>query len=288
MERLFLGLVFFIVVLSGCDEVPPFIDFSEPGKSKDTTYIVSNIPPAQHKAVLIEDITGVRCVNCPSAALKIKEIIADKTEDSVIAIALYPWPKNTNGLFSLTAPYPGFPQLANDTSSNIVESLDIPTGLPSGYVDRYIFAPQIVRYNAVGNWSNLVNSRLRVTTPVNITMTKTLSGRKVNINIKLQYTQARPGNHKFALYLTEDKIISKQASTTGQIDNYVHNHALRSTLDLPMGRLLNAQLVPGRTFDKYYEYELPLTYVLQNCHLVAVVIDASTNEVINVRKIALQ
>ena len=68
-------------MFSACEEVPPAIDFSEPVvPSKDSTYTVSTEPPAQHKAVLIEDITGVRCINCPDAALKAKDKINKKSE----------------------------------------------------------------------------------------------------------------------------------------------------------------------------------------------------------------
>ncbi len=206
----------------------------------------------------------------------------------MIAIALYPWPGNTNNLFTLTAPYDGFPIVASDISSQIVESLGIPVGMPTGYVERYIFAPQTVRYNALGNWSTLVDQRLKLSTPVNITLQKTVSGKKISVDVKLQYTQSVSGTHKFALYLTEDKIISKQATTNGTVDNYVHNHVLRHTFDLAVGKVLTTTLVPGRTFDKHFEYEIPADYKLENCHIICVIIDSTTDEVINVRKIALQ
>lgn len=288
MKHIIWGLGISFILFSGCEEVPPFIDFSEPAKSSDTSYIVTPVPLAQHKIVLIEDITGVRCVNCPGAAIKIKEIIADKSEDSVISIALYPWPRNTNNLFTLTAPYDGFPIVASDISSQIVESLGIPPGMPNGYVDRYIFAPQTVRYNAVGNWSTLVDQRLKLNTPVNITLQKSISGRKINVDVKLQYTQSVPGTHKFALYMTEDNIVSKQATTAGTNDNYVHNHVLRHTFDLAVGKVLAATLVSGRTFDKHFEYEVPADFKIENCHIICVITDATTDEVINARKIELK
>lgn len=288
MKRLIFGFCLTIILFSGCDEVPPFIDFSEPGKSTDTSYIVTPSPPAQHKIVLIEDITGVRCVNCPSAAIKIKEIINNKTEDSVISIALYPWPGNTNNLYTLTAPYDGFPIVASDISSQIVESIGIPVGMPNGYVDRNIFAPQTVRYNPVGNWGNLVNMRLKLTTPVNISLKKSVSGKKIAVDVKLQYTESISGTHKFALYLIEDNIISKQATTSGTNDNYIHNHVLRHTFDLAVGKVLTATLVPGRTFEKHYEYEASPDYKIENCYVVCVILNTTTEEVINVRKIALK
>jgi hypothetical protein len=289
MKRVVICLGVVLALFAGCEEVPPFIDFSQPRKITDTSYMVSPVPAAQHKAVLIEDITGVRCVNCPNAAAKIRDIISAKTEDSVIAIALYPWPTNTNSNFGNTAPYTGFPKLANDTSTQIVEGLGIPGALPSGYVDRHIFAPQTERpLNSVGSWASFVDQRLKLPTPVNIILNKTVSGRKIGIDVKLQYTKDVAGTHKFALYLVEDKIVSRQKGPSGEMDAYLHNHALRYTFDLALGRPLNATLVAGRVFEKHYEYEIPLGYNIDNCHVICVILDSSnSDDVVNARKINL-
>lgn len=287
MKRVVFCLSVVLAFFAGCEEVPPFIDFSQPRKITDTNYMVSPVPAPQHKAVLIEDITGVRCVNCPTAAAKIRDIITAKTEDSVVAIALYPWPTNTNSNYGNTAPYAGFPKLANDTSTQIVESLDIPGALPSGYVDRHIFTPLTVRTLSVGSWASYVDQRLKLTTPVNIILNKTLAGRKLSINVKLEYTKDVTGNHKFALYLVEDKIVSRQKGPSGEMDGYLHNHALRYTFDLPLGKPLNASLVAGRVFEKIYEYDVPTGYNIDNCHVICVILDASNNDVVNVRKINL-
>ena len=68
------------LAFTACEEIPPYIDYSVPVvPKKDTTYIASVIPAAQHKAVIIEDITGVRCNNCPSAAQKAMDIMAQKS-----------------------------------------------------------------------------------------------------------------------------------------------------------------------------------------------------------------
>lgn len=267
----------FIVLFSACEEVPPHIDFSEPYKTKDTTYIVSPAPAPQHKAVLIEDITGVRCVNCPQAAAKAKEIVDEKTADSVVVIALY-----TNHLPQFTTPWPDFPLLNSSLATNLVDFYGVPSGLPSGYVDRNIFAPQTVRFAAYTTWKNLVNQRLKNTTPVNISISKSLSGRMLTVDLRIQYNAPASGTHKYALYITESGISSKQ---TGATDNYIHNHALRYAFGNPLGNPLDATLVAGRTFDKQLEYDIPVGLNIDNCGLVCVITDASTGEVINVREV---
>ena len=167
----------FVLLFTACEEIPPNIDFSPPYKTKDTTYIVGAVPAAQHKAVLVEDITGVRCVNCPQAAAKAKEIVTEKTEDSVVVMSLY-----INQLANFTTPWDGFPLLNTAIASTIVDFYGIPSGLPSGYVDRAVFAPQTVRFYAYTTWKNLVNQRLQLSTPVNIDIQKSLSGRALTVD----------------------------------------------------------------------------------------------------------
>lgn len=284
MKRIVFTIALLVFILQACEEVPPYIDFTAKAQAKDTTYVNSTVPKAQFKAVLIEDITGVRCNNCPDAAQKAKDIITAKTEDSVVAMALY-----TSDMPTLTGPYAGYPILTSNISTQMVQALGLPSAIPNGYIDRHIFAPQTVRYNTYTSWPSLVNQRLNgSTTPVNITFEKTLNGRKLSLKIKLEYTQSVSDVHKVAIYLTESGIISNQLMKSGENHTYVHNHVLRGVLSNQMlGDVLNAPLVPGRTFEKLFEYDIPASYNIDNCHLVCVVSNSSTEDVINVRQVPI-
>ena len=271
-----------VLFLAACEEIPPYIDYTVPVPSKDTSYITSAVPPAQHKAVLIEDITGVRCNNCPQAAQQALAIQTAKTEDSVVVMALYS--ADYNGF--LTAPWGApNPDLNASYSSQLLSQLGSPLGLPSGYVDRAKNGAQTVKYTAYTNWSNYVNQRLKLSTPVNIELSKTLNGRDLSLKMKLVYTSAVAGNHKYALYLTESGIMSKQATAATYDNNYVHNHVLRYAFGNAVGNDLNASLVAGRTFEKIIDYSVPTDFDVSKCHVVCVVIDASTDEVVNVREL---
>jgi len=196
-------------LFASCEEIPPAIDFTESFETNSVTYVATNIPQAQHKAVLIEDITGVRCVNCPQAAAKAKEIVTEKTEDSVVVMALY-----INQLPQFTTPWEDNPLLNTDFATNIVDFFGIPSGLPSGYVDRAVFAPQTVRFYTYTGWKNLVNQRLKLTSPVNIDIKPTVTARKLNVKVKLQYTSAVNSNHKYSLFILEDSIVSQKPGDT--------------------------------------------------------------------------
>jgi hypothetical protein len=105
--------------------------------------------------------------------------------------------------------------------------------------------------------------------------------------MKLEYNKAVSDNHKYSLFITESGIVSKQTTLTTYDDNYVHNHVLRYAFGNAVGNPLNATLVAGRTFEKLLDFEIPADYNIAKCHVVCVVSDATTEEVINVRQLDL-
>jgi hypothetical protein len=105
--------------------------------------------------------------------------------------------------------------------------------------------------------------------------------------MKLVYNTAVSDNHKYSLFITESGIVSKQTTLTAYDNNYVHNHVLRYAFGNAVGNALNSPLVAGRTFEKLLDFEVPADYNLAKCHVVCVVTDAVTEDVINVRQIDL-
>lgn len=283
MKSSVFAFLVFVVLFSSCDEVPPNIDFSVPYKTKDTSYIATTVPAAQHKAVLIEDITGVRCINCPQAAEEAKKIVDTKTEDSVVVMGLY-----TKHMVTLTTPWSGYPDLRSDLSTSIVDFLGVPGDLPKGYVDRSIFAPLTERFVQYKSWGLYTDQRLKLTTPVNINLSSKVSGRNANITLQFVYTKSVASTHKYSLYLLEDGIVSYQLGATPDPAKYIHNHVLRSAFGSEVGNPINATLVPGRTIEKILDYEVPAQYDIDKLRLVCVITDGTTNEVVNVREIHLK
>jgi hypothetical protein len=276
MKNLLLFIPITALLFSACEEVPPVIDFSVPViPLKDSMYIATTVPSAQHKAVLIDDITGVRCNNCPDAAKKAMDILAQKSHDSVVVIALY---ANISSLSNFTTPFAGEKPLIYEGAKQIVESLGIPQGLPSGYVDRNRFAGKTERPIDRNEWINFVNERLKVKTPVNIALSRTINNRTLKVEINLAYNSA-PVNanpHKYAIYILEDGIIGRQ-----------QNKTVEEPFELAVGNPLQGPYVAGKTFVKQFKYEVPAEFNLDNCHLVCAVMDGTTEEVINIREIDL-
>ncbi len=272
--------------LYSCEEVPPFIDFSEPQSSLlDTTFIETGVILRQHKMVLLEDITGVRCQNCPAAAATAQNIYNQKTSDSVVVLALYPF---IPSLENFTKPYTGEKDLTTIAAKQIVDVNGLPAGLPNGYINRKLFNGRTDKIISPLEWINFVNQELKTQTPVNIELSKSLTGNELTATISLLYSDnLLSSNHSFSLLIMEDGIVSKQKFPTSDDPNYTHNHVLRYAFGNATGNNLNAPLVHGRKFIKAYKYDIPSSWDISKCYLIGIVTDNTTNEVINVRKIKL-
>ena len=124
------GLVF---LLCSCDETKPNI-FPDTGAEElagvDTTYILpaSEIPEADYRGVLIEDLTGVKCVACPNASAEAAAIMEDETLNEIVVLGLYPIDPPV-----LTFPYPNYPDLRTDIAQDIATSVyDYANQVPGG------------------------------------------------------------------------------------------------------------------------------------------------------------
>lgn len=261
-------------ILLGCKEEPPYINYEEPNTTIDTTWLKPSVSPAQTKQVLLEDVTGVKCVNCPDAA-KIAHDLADANPGRINIVSLHP---NTPALKTFCAPitesghsskYDFRSQVAGDMCENI---LGVPNSLPKGAINRKKFSDQSYILVERTAWASKTNEELSVPTPVNITMSqvteingKPVAGNEIWIDIALEYTEAVADTNYVTIVLLEDSILDVQEYTdysqsppvAGYNNNYMHLHVLRDAITASTGDLINkkdAPLVPGRVFLKRYKY----------------------------------
>ncbi len=272
-----------ILLFSSCKEQPPYINFSQPVKPlKDTSYVSTTVPAAQTKRVLLFDLTGVRCPNCPTATAVAKKIRDTLYPGKVTAVNLY-----ITSLALLTTPWPGYDTLTTQAAELMMQNLEVPGSIPKGCVDQ-------MQYNGTRmlehtDWITRVNSRLAESTPVNIDLSSSYDAgkREAVISFKSVFTAEKTATHKIVIAITEDSIIGKQSTPTGKEDHYEHEHVLRTTLTDPTGNIIAAAIVPGLTIEKEFRYPVPAKWKANHCHVVAWIYDSATKEVYQVKETSL-
>ena len=104
------------MILNGCKEVGPSVPWGNNGTFTDTTYIESPVQQPQTKNALIEEITGVSCVNCPSAHIILDNLITTYN-NHVIGVSYQP---GTAYLQSLESNPPGWTQVLTSTDAQTI------------------------------------------------------------------------------------------------------------------------------------------------------------------------
>ena len=253
-------------IFSSCKEDNPGINYIPPQSIFDTFYLVSAVPLAQLKQVLIEDVSGTGCANCPKAAIIAHNII-DANPGRVNEVTIYP---NNSSFSTLVLPiniggYKSKYDFTLDIAAKLINFVSVPPSLPSGYIDRKNLNGNWFQDRV--NWNSDVTTELANTSPVNIDIVPTYnsSNNTLNVVATITYTAADSGANYIHVMILQDSIIDVQENTDGNGNafydpTYVHNNTLMDMFTAPAGDLLNDSLpktlIPGRVFKIGYQKTL--------------------------------
>jgi hypothetical protein len=244
------------------------------------------VPAASVKKVLLIDVTGVRCNNCPKAAVLAKSLAASNA-GRVEVVALYP-----KTPMSLTYPWPGFDTMSTIEADQIATALGGITSLPLGAVDQ-------VEYNGskllnTSDWGAAVTAQLAKSSPFNLSIKSTWkpADGKSRVEIKAIANAAIASNYKWVVAITENGVKSKQSDQDapgGVVDDYDHEHALRGVVGSFLGSDINTAAVSAGYVREKHFYVVPKAkWVAANCEVVVWIYDANTKEVVQVEKVSLK
>lgn len=277
---LFSAVVFSVI---SCEEEPPYINYEPTKVTFETTYVEINIPQPQLRQVVLEDISGVRCVNCPDAAVII-ENIKSAYPGRVNSVTVHP---NTPSLDVFTRPitkagHESKQDFRTQIGGEILNKLGIPGSLPSGYVNRKLFPGKQYRYTDRTEWTNLCISEMDSIPKVHIVASGLVSGNEGVVDVTLTFLDNLWGDYYMSIMLLEDSIIDVQESQDGTtidyINDYEHQHILRDVFTPLSGEKLNnitvagtpiTSLERGRVIKK--RFTLPLNSIWQRNKLEALV-----------------
>lgn len=252
MKRLI--LIFSLVsaaLLQSCMEVGPDINFlADIVNVNDTTYMAPIEQPAPRK-VLIEEFTGVRCVNCPLGHQRAKDIMA-ANPNRVYTAGLH------TGLFS--TPYPYNIHDFRLPEANAIENLLGAQSYPSGAVDRKLFSSENFIILNINKWENYVNSQLALPTPYKIELTTSYdtSTRVLQVAATTKLTSTSTDTVNVSVMILENNITDVQLTPQGIDTFYNHQHVLRAMFTPVGGTGFNVpDLSAGRVIVRNFTGILP-------------------------------
>lgn len=205
-------LITLILTITSCDIVEgPYITDSDSYVNPD-------------KKVLIEDFTGHLCPNCPNAAREI-EAIHTIYGDQIIALAIHVSPDFARPYSANQAPsfqYDFRTEWGNnwDNFYNISNN-----GLPKGMINRIGYQNES---HVLGKdeWASIVANELKKETDFSISIEADTN--EITVYSTLENTVSN--NYNLVVCLAESNIINWQKDGQNNIEDYQHNHVLRSVV----------------------------------------------------------
>lgn len=233
------------------------------------------VKPAEvGRAVLIEDLTGQRCINCPTGTDIINGIIETYGEDNVIAVGIHCGPLGFAGNSKRVG-------LKTDTGDEYYTHWANGTNLgqPSAIFNRKKGKGPIDNLN---NWAAEVGLIIseKANLSVNIANAYDAKTRTLTTKVGAFGVNGTVGG-KLQVWIVEDGIKAMQLMPDGSANQeYIHNHVFRAAVNGTWGEEVTVK--EGETTSKDYSYVLPETWNAENISVVAFVYN--DNGVENVAK----
>lgn len=249
------------ILFGSCEEIPPVVTPAQDGGNQLETPVSE-----QKRQVLIEEFSGVRCVNCPAGSDAI-QVLLDIYGPQLVPVNIHA------GFFA--EPYPESRyDFQVPEGYAILDYLGQPLGFPTAVVNRRQYPGEDNLQLTQRSWAGYIAGELMVEPQVKIDIVHELQDmeRELRIDIDL-YPEVTIDNEEIYLsvFITEDKISDFQLTPNGKIGDYQHRHVLRKVLTDIKGERLNENLTSGRKISKSYELAVPVEWMLVNCEIIAFV-----------------
>lgn len=225
-----------------------------------------------NKNVVLFDFTAINCVFCPTAN-RVAESLSDLYgHDNVIVIGAH--------ASTLAVPIKDKNQVdfRTETSNELYDKFAKGEGLPLGMVNqRDIDGRKITNF---GNWDGMVIEESYLEPEMDLTMelNHEEGTQEVEINITADYFTSSNPDDNICIYVTEDSLISDQKDNGVIIENYVHDHVLRTSVTGTFGtQFTGTTITSGNSHSKSFNFTIPNEYRANKLRFVAFIQNKNTN-----------
>ncbi len=259
MKHLLVFISFLYLALS-CTEVPVGINPSGGDNNGENTDLKTQL-----QNVLIEEFTGVQCVNCPAGSEAIEQLL-ELHGDRLVAVTIHAgfWSRKLSSSKQ---------DLKNDASVALLNLLGEPLGYPAAAINRKAFDVGEGLHLNKDDWAGIINSEKELNPAIALELESQFdpNTRKLKVTVGMYQKELLEGEVRLSVMLTESDIIDAQKTPTGTVDDYVHNHVIREMFTNYTGDDVSDLLVMDELVRREYELTLDDAWVYENMELVALV-----------------
>lgn len=220
------------------------------------------VKPAEvGRAILIEDFTGQRCINCPTGTEIINGIVSTYGEDNVIAVGIHSGPLGFAGNSKTVG-------LMTDTGNEYYTHWDKENKMGQPWV---IFNRKTSPDSHYNNWAAMVSTIISEKANLSVKIANAYDAATRTLTTKVGADGVNETvNGKLQVWIVEDGVKALQMMPDGKSNKeYIHNHVFRAAVNGTWGE--DVTVKEGETTTKQYQYVLPEAWNADNIAVVAFV-----------------
>lgn len=233
--------------------------------------------PSTERVVLLEELTGASCPNCPKGTAAV-EAILKKFPGRVAAVGIH-------GKFLSEPTKRSKYDFRFKEAEDLENWLKPWLGKPAATVNRVDLGDPDQKYATVvtGQWESMVVSELNKPHRLSVLLDANYNetDKSIEIDITTIPLEDLQGSYNITVFITESKIIDAQIDGNVIKDAFEHNHVLRAFTTKFDGDALATNMKTGESIKKKYVFTPPVVeglWVKENLEVVVAVHKSSSND----------
>jgi hypothetical protein len=223
------------------------------------------------RRVLVEELTGVKCSNCPDGADLLEDLQETFGKENLIVVSIHQAP-------DFSVPYPGANGSRYDFRTTngkaLADYIGVFEGAPCASVARFLPPNATSLFvTPYSEWPGLITAEFAKDYGLGLFVTTEYDSlsRNVDILVNIAPESTLTGSFALTVVITQDSIVDLQ-DVNGDLErDYLHRHVLRDVISQPTGNAVEAPLTAGALISQNFRYKLKDTWDAKHCSIVAYV-----------------
>lgn len=228
---------------------------------KEEPIIIPDLNSGNHR-VLVEELTGVQCAQCPDGAIELQSLAETYGKENVIIVSIHA-AQQFSVPFSTSQV-----DFRTDDGTALANYIGAPLAFPTAAFNRWETNGSAFLLPSL--WASTVASQFQDDYKLGLYLTTAYDSTTRNLNMKINAAPENTlsGDIRLSIFITEDSIVDVQQVNLVKVNNYVHRHVLRDVVTKVDGDAIGT-LNGGQAYTYEYNLALDPKWVAKHCSVVA-------------------